>query len=364
MTTRPNTCLFLFVGASSLTWIAGASAELPRHVQEFLAGLDENGVPEGHMLIGGDIIVLEDSLSRATFATNFWPDGTVPYVYADNVTAANRTRMRDAMDEWESVANVHFEFGVEPWGLIVIQDSDQNSSQIGKTGIVQIINIKNWGTHYTIMHELAHALGFWHEQSRMDRGDYVEIHRDRVIDGKEHNFDIELFSHNYGPYDFDSVMHYRPCSFSTCDDCSADFYNCRTIEVLPPCDACWETEIGQRDHLSKFDQLTMSFIYRQPNWIFVARDGGVFSAGSFLDPYVAVVLGVGAVPGGGTLWIQPGEYAAVATYSNAMTIRAPLGGVLLSNANGSGPGTSFDCCDPGPQRSGSSTGPLEPVELQ
>ncbi len=365
MTTKSNTLFFLLAAASSLTWIAGASAELPRHVEESLAGLDEHGVPEGHMLIEGDIIVPEDFYSRATFATNFWSDGIVPYIFSDNVSAANRARMRDAMDDWESVANVHFEFGVQLWGVVIILDSDANSSAVGKSGVVQYININNWTEHYIIMHELAHTLGFWHEQSRADRGSKVRIHIDRVEDGKEHNFDIQSSAPTYGPYDFDSVMHYHACSFSTCDDCWGNFNACRTIEVLAPCDACWVTEIGQRDHLSKFDQLTMSFIYRQPGWVFVDRNSrDLFSTGTFRNPFATIGYSMFFMPSGGTLWIQPGEYTAVATYDDAMTLRAPLGGVLLSNANGVGPGTSFDCCDPGPQRNEGSTEPDEPVELQ
>ena len=38
-----------------------------------------------------------------------------------------------------------------------------------------------------VMHELLHTLGFFHEQSRADRDNYVNIHRDNIKAGEMQN---------------------------------------------------------------------------------------------------------------------------------------------------------------------------------
>ncbi|XP_045897224.1 meprin A subunit beta-like, partial [Micropterus dolomieu] len=69
----------------------------------------------------------------------------------------------------------------------------------------------------TVEHEFLHALGFWHEQSRADRDDYVNIIWDHIKPGKDNNFEShdDTVSSALGvPYDYSSVMHYGKTYFS------------------------------------------------------------------------------------------------------------------------------------------------------
>lgn len=64
-----------------------------------------------------------------------------------------------------------------------------------------------------VEHEIGHAIGFWHEQSRADRDGFVTIITGNIISGLAYNFDKKAVSevNNYGvAYDYRSVMHYGP----------------------------------------------------------------------------------------------------------------------------------------------------------
>ena len=185
-----------------------------------------------------------------------WPNGIVYYTFAQDVDQTNQDRARAAMDEIEAVSNVQFVPRTNQSNYVRFVNSTGNSSYIGMIGGAQDINIFNWTWRFIIVHELLHALGDWHEQQRPDRDAYVQINWQNIQDGTSGNFSIRSNATAIGPYDFDSVMHYPRCAFSTCS-CSA---SCYTITVLAPYTS-WQTEIGQRDHLSSGDILFLTTIY-------------------------------------------------------------------------------------------------------
>ncbi len=287
------------------------------------------GLPEGYKLIEGDILVPEITI-EGLFATNWWTNAVVPYEFDGNVSSARRAIALDAMAEWEAVANVVFVPRTVATNYIHIQDHGElNNSQVGMVGGEQIINIHSWGSLFIIVHELGHALGLWHEQSRADRNTYITVHLDRVEEGKEHNFDIHS-SDGYiiGPYDFDSLMHYGECDFSECADCGSDPINCRTISMKPG----WEPMqglIGQRDRISDLDAITMWMMYPPSNTIFVDTNNAGVQVGNLYWPFQTFNAGYAAVPNLGTIVVQPGSYNETGVYTKAITVMAPLGGVAL-----------------------------------
>jgi hypothetical protein len=303
--------------------------------------LGENGIPVGWVLIEGDIQVPADWLqNRAAYTTSFWGDGVVPVEFDGNVNSSQEQQAWNAMQIWEDAAHVNSRPRVwNDLAWVHFRDSSgdpepENSSPVGWGLGQRTINIVDWASTYIIAHEVGHTLCFWHEQSRPNRDDYVRIEWAHIPGEYEYNFELHAEAGDYPPggYDFDSLMHYSQCTFSSCLNCPADLEHCRTITVLPPNES-WQTRIGQRSHLSTFDAMTMSFLYPQPSWWFVDRDYQGTQEGTFLQPYRSLQGVYPMLDNGDTVWFQPGAYSAVGIWGEyvSVTLRAPLGGVVLGN---------------------------------
>ena len=93
---------------------------------------------------------------------------------------------------------------------------------VGYSGQAQylVLGKNDCFTLSTVVHELGHSIGFYHEQSRHDRDDYVVIHWDNIKqykDGNFHKVNKDQATTLGLPYDVHSVMHYEEGAFAKAD---------------------------------------------------------------------------------------------------------------------------------------------------
>ena len=162
----------------------------------------------------------------AAFIGRTWPGGVLYYQFEAGINTTRRQQWRDAAAVWSQVAPVTFVESTGNGNYVRVMASTGNSSYVGMLASgAQAMEIASWNSKFIIAHEIGHALGLIHEQSRRDRDSYVRILLNNVVSGERHNFDIENTSVPYGAYDFDSVMHYGRNDFSSNGG--------NTIEPLP-----------------------------------------------------------------------------------------------------------------------------------
>ena len=190
---------------------------------------------------------------HSTFIATPWTASIVPYAFNANVNQLNRERAIEAMGVWAAVSALTFVERTNQANYIVFNSHpSSNNSFVGMIGGPQTINVVSWHSRYTIVHEVGHAVGLLHEQSRPDRDTFVQINSANITAGFAHNFNIAPTSTTFGAYDFDSCMHYGQNFFSN--------NGMPTITVLPPNQA-QQNQIGQRQHISILDGLGMGLRY-------------------------------------------------------------------------------------------------------
>ncbi|KAK8765140.1 hypothetical protein V5799_032251 [Amblyomma americanum] len=131
--------------------------------------------------------------------------------------AGDIKKIRDGMTSIEALSCLRFVERTTEDDYIFIDFSKGCSSFIGRQGGKQVLSLeKGCLAKATVMHELLHAAGFYHEHSRSDRDDYVVIFPENVKEGKMRNFNKRKPSENrlLTPFDLKSVMLYGSDTFS------------------------------------------------------------------------------------------------------------------------------------------------------
>lgn len=108
-----------------------------------------------------------------------------------------------------------------------------------------------------ILHEMMHALGFYHEHTRPDRDRYIKIEEENVKKGKLKNFSMKTYDTTTVDFDYDyaSIMHYGPLFFSK------DKKGKKTT-IVPLLNQNGNAgKIGQRNMLSKVDCMKLNHVF-------------------------------------------------------------------------------------------------------
>jgi len=183
-----------------------------------------------------------------------WPGATIPYIISSVFSQHERSVIAKAMKEYHDKTCIRFRPRTSEKAFIHIMKGNGCSSSVGRTGSQQTVSLGN-GCVYTgiVMHELMHASGFWHEQSRADRDKYITIMWNNIMSGMEYNFlkyDLRKIDHLGASYDTCSVMHYGATAF-------AKSYGKPTI--VPK--QAGECKLGQRNGFSDTDIRKLNTLY-------------------------------------------------------------------------------------------------------
>lgn len=181
-----------------------------------------------------------------------WPYAIVPYTIAADLTKT--ARVTNAIAHWQQQTHVRFvlrtDYNAHEYpNYVTFRTGTGCSATVGMAGGQQFVNLATGCSTGNTIHEIGHALGLFHEQSREDRDFYVSVLWENVQGGREHNFYQRVDDgDDLAWYDYGSIMHYDAYAFSS--------NGLPTIEVLTP-----DVVIGQRTALSYGDIETIYTMY-------------------------------------------------------------------------------------------------------
>lgn len=151
-----------------------------------------------------------------------WVGGKVPYVIAPSFNPSGKNMLNLAIAEYKSKTCINLVPRISERDYLYFTSDDTGCwSSVGRIGGEQQINLQYPGCLTMIgtpIHEIMHALGFLHEQSRHERDDFVTVQWSNILPGTETNFEKSEPGVEGGQnvtYDYASVMHYSATAFSS-----------------------------------------------------------------------------------------------------------------------------------------------------
>ncbi|XP_026091530.1 high choriolytic enzyme 1-like [Carassius auratus] len=219
--------------------------------------LDSNN-GSSEVLIEGDLVFPKTRNALFCFNNNcFWKKNfnnivEVPCTVSNEFSSFEKSVIANAMSTFHSRTCIRFVARSTQTDYISIENRDGCFSSLGRTGGKQVVSLNRQGCvfHSIVQHELLHALGFYHEQTRSDRDQYVRINWENISPNMAYNFQKQNTNNQNTPYDYGSVMHYGRTAFSIR----------RGLETITPIPDR-TVQIGQMQGMSNIDILRVNKLY-------------------------------------------------------------------------------------------------------
>jgi hypothetical protein len=182
-------------------------------------------VVEGNLAVAyGDIILGQVDESSGIRngqyeppALRLWDSPEIPY--AIDASLPNPTRVEEAIRYFTEHTPIRFFQRTNEPDAIVFQAGEEHCySALGRVGGLQPVRLSAGCRPQEIIHELMHALGFVHEQSRPDRDQFIQVLWANIDSKYQTQFEVVpdafMEASRGTAFDFKSVMLYRPGSFA------------------------------------------------------------------------------------------------------------------------------------------------------
>lgn len=147
--------------------------------------------------------------------SKLWKKGIVPFVI--DPALPNASRITGAMAILSEVSGIEFVPKTDAHKDYIYFKHKEKvvcASYVGRAGGKQSVLLHPRCGRGVVIHEVMHALGFYHEQSRWDRNKHIKVKWFNISFPQWFNFFRAPFAKMHGQFDFNSIMLYSSFSFS------------------------------------------------------------------------------------------------------------------------------------------------------